>query len=51
MQSYNHFTLSERESLRIFLEQGFKYREIARAQSAARGTGMLPKSLHKKLPG
>lgn len=30
MRSYHHFTLSERESLRIFLGQGLPYREIAR---------------------
>lgn len=30
MQSYNHFTLEERENLRILLMQGMKIREIAR---------------------
>ena len=30
MRSYHHFTLTERESLRIFVEQGLSYREIAR---------------------
>lgn len=30
MRSYNHFTLSERESLRLLLEEGLSYREIAR---------------------
>lgn len=30
MRSYHHFTLSERESLRIYLEQGMSCREISR---------------------
>jgi IS30 family transposase len=30
MQSYTHFTLSERENLRILLEQGKVLRQIAR---------------------
>lgn len=30
MKSYTHFTLSERESLQLFLEQGLSKREIAR---------------------
>lgn len=30
MKSYTHFTLSERESLQLFLEQGLKQAEIAR---------------------
>lgn len=30
MRSYTHFTLTERESLRILLEKGCSYREIAR---------------------
>ena len=29
MRSYTHFTLTERESLRILLEQGLSYRKIA----------------------
>ena len=30
MKSYTHFTLSERESLQLFLEQDLSIREIAR---------------------
>lgn len=43
MQSYHHFTLEERESLRIYLSEGKTQREIARMQ------GKSPSSISREL--